>query len=46
MPALGQEIRQLAQYPDMEPIAVERFREALEDREQRMSIRQGHADLL
>jgi len=53
LPALGQEIRRLAQYAypsvgydALEAIAVERFREALEDREQRMSIRQGHADTL
>lgn len=50
LPALGQEIRRLVQYAypgvgydALEEIALERFREALGDREQRMSIRQGHA---
>lgn len=53
LPALGQEIRRLVQYAypgveynAMEEMAVERFREALEDREQRMSIRQAHARTL
>lgn len=49
LPALGQEVRRLVQYAypgvgydALEEIAVERFREALDDREQRMTIRQSH----
>lgn len=53
LPALGQEIRRLVQYAypgvghdALEEIALERYREALGDREQRMSIRQGHSRTL
>ena len=49
LPALGQEVRRLVQYAypgvgydALEEIAVERFRESLDDREQRMIIRQSH----
>ena len=50
LPALGQSIRQLVQnaYPGIgmqgcEELAVEKFREALTDSEQRMSVHRSHA---
>ena len=53
LPALGQEIRQLIAhaYPGiglqgMEELAIEKFREALTDSEQRMSVHRSHARTL
>ena len=49
IPALGQEIRRLVQYAypgvgieGIEELAIERFREALSDPDQRMSVHQSH----